>query len=190
MARQAVHAPSPPATLCREIGRIITRWAYLENYIQRTVWMVLGVSEEECRLAVREPRLRDRLELISDLAHIYGLKIDSSLIKSMNIAIDKSVELRDAIAHGVWSYAHDHRLWALTVTKGSWDDQKRPKTERKKKVFPEGLLANVEAARRTVSEIDAIISDAKSLHVSLAEQIATWNEKSPQPSGRQARNQG
>jgi len=95
--------------------------------------MVVGISEEEGRLALREPRLNDRLELIADLVHLYGLKIDATLIKSMTIAIDKNVELRDAIAHGLWAYDTDRSLWALTITKGSWVDQSKPRTERKKK---------------------------------------------------------
>jgi hypothetical protein len=64
--------------------------------------------------------------------------VDKTALKSMKAAITKTIEIRNLMTHGTWSYDADHHKWAVTVTKGDWEDHKAPKTERKKKVNPEG----------------------------------------------------
>ena len=184
-AKPAVHVDVLPATLCREIGRIISRWAFLENYVQRTVWIVMGISREEGRLAVREPRLEEQVELIADLMRVYELKVDDKLISALSDGIRKQVRIRDAIAHGAWSFSEDYGDWQVTNTKGTWDKQDRPKIERKKKINPEGILLGVTALRRRVAAIDEIITNATILHDSIVEQIAALRERPPPASHRQ-----
>jgi hypothetical protein len=179
---RAVFRTDLPPSLCREIGRIVTRWAYLESYIQDTLRTLLGISDQEGLLVLREPKLTERLEIIADLAHLYGLKAEKTALQSMNAAINKTVEIRNLMAHGTWSYDEHHQMWAVTVTKGAWVDQKAPKTERKKKVNPEGLLTNVDAMRRTIRDIDALIAQATKLRASLMQQIAGWRAAPPSPS--------
>ena len=179
---RAVFRTDLPPSLCREIGRIVTRWAYLEAGIQHTLRMLLGISDQEGRLVLREAILTERLEIIVDLAHLYGLKMDKAVLKNMKAAIIKTIEIRNLMAHGTWSYDADHQKWAVTVTKGAWEDQKVAKTERKKKVNPEGLLTNVETMQGTVRDIDALIAQGRNLHASLIEQTAAWGEAPPSPS--------
>ena len=182
--KPAVHVPVLPATLCREIGRMISRWAFLENYLQRTLWKVMGISKEEGRLAVREPRLEERVELIADLMHVYGLKVDDKLISTLADGIRNQVRIRDAVAHGAWSFSDDYGDWQVTNTKGTWDKQERPKIERKKKINPEGILLGVAALRNRIFAIDEIITNATILHDSIVEQIAALRETPPPESHR------
>lgn len=57
-----------PATMMRDIGRLVVRYAFLEQYMQNVIYMLLGVSQGVGRMAVREPgRLSDKLELVIDL---------------------------------------------------------------------------------------------------------------------------
>ena len=179
IAKPAIHVDVLPATLCREIGRIISRWAFLENYVQRIVWTLMGISREEGRLAVREPRLEDRVEVITDLMRIYELKVDDKLTSALLDGIRKQVHIRDAVAHGAWSFSDDYGDWQVTNTKGTWDRQDRPKIERKKKINPEGILLGVAALKKRVAAIDDLISNATILHDSIVEQIAALRETPP-----------
>src|SRR5262245_14219396 len=90
------------------------------------------------------------------------------------------------MAYGIWSRDADHHLGAVTQTTGTWADEGAPKTERKKKVNPEGLLTDADAMRRTVRDIDALIVQASELFASLLKQIETWRNATPSRSDRLA----
>ena len=159
---RAVFRTDLPPSHCREIGRIVTRWAYLESYVLHTLQKLSGLSEQEGRLVLREARLDLRLTIIADVAHLYGLQVDETTLQSMKKAIKDPLEKRNLMAHGEWSYDENHKKWAVTQTKGTWEDQ--DETERKKTINPEGLLTDVDAMRETVLQIDALIAQAKKLH--------------------------
>jgi hypothetical protein len=179
---RAVFRTDLPAPLCREIGRIITRWAYLENAIQHTLRTLLGLSEEEGRLVLQKAGLNEQLDVIADLAYLYRLKVDATALKRMKAAIEKTIEFRNVLAHGAWSHDANHQRWAVTQTARSWADEGAPKTERKKKVNPEGLLTDVDTMRRTIRDIDALIAQTKELYTSLQKQIDGWRDAPPSPS--------
>jgi hypothetical protein len=179
---RAVFSTNLPASHCREIGRIITRWAYLESHVQHTLQKLLGLSDQEARLVLREAKLEERLSIIADVAHLYGLKVDETTLLSMKKDIDGPLEKRNLMAHGAWSYDANHQRWAVTQTKGTWEDQDAPKTERKKKINPEGLLTDVDTMRKTVLQIDALIAQAKKLRGSLLKQIEAWRDAPPSSS--------
>jgi len=61
---EAIYALSP--SLSREIGRIIVRFAYFEQCVQEMVRQTLGLGEAASRIAVREPRVTDRLDMLRD----------------------------------------------------------------------------------------------------------------------------
>jgi hypothetical protein len=58
-----------PPSMSREIGRIIVYWAFFEHFIQESVWQVLSVSPADGRIAVRQPSVKDRLEMLNDLVN-------------------------------------------------------------------------------------------------------------------------
>jgi hypothetical protein len=57
---------APPPAVSREIGRIIVRFAYFEKCVLEMVWQALGLSEAAGRIAVREPRITERLDMLRD----------------------------------------------------------------------------------------------------------------------------
>ncbi len=59
-----------PEAFETEVGRIIVRWAYFEDLIQLIVWTLMDLDHAYGRLAVREPRLSDKLEMIRDLSQL------------------------------------------------------------------------------------------------------------------------
>jgi hypothetical protein len=56
-----------PAPLAREIERFLVTWAHFEHYVRAVVWTLVEVGQEKGRLADREPRVPDRLDMIRDI---------------------------------------------------------------------------------------------------------------------------
>lgn len=67
LKQKAIARYDIPAALAREIGRFLVTWAYFEHYVQVVIWNTLRITAEEGRIAVREPRITDRLDMICDL---------------------------------------------------------------------------------------------------------------------------
>jgi hypothetical protein len=68
-----------PASLQREIGKVVTRHAVLELKLSRIVYTLLGIDAVSGRISVREPRTTDRLDMIADLLKINKIKVHPNL---------------------------------------------------------------------------------------------------------------
>jgi hypothetical protein len=84
MAKPAVPRELPitlklPSFLLRDIGRIITHHSVLEWKLSRIVYTLLGIDPVAGRIAVREPRTTDRLEMIVDLLKLKGISVSADL---------------------------------------------------------------------------------------------------------------
>lgn len=158
-----------PVSISREIGRVMVHWAFVEQYVQDIVYLLLGVSEKQGRIAVREPRVIDRFDMIAELAYLRKVHIDASDLKSLKDRAEDIVPIRDLFAHGCWTFSADHGEYAIQNTKGPWEG--RTGHGRKKKINPEGLLANADAIRLTVQKIETVIADLRELKVSVHEQL-------------------
>ena len=75
-----------PASISREIGQIIVHWAHFEHIVQEMVWQTMQVSQQVGRIAVREPRVTDRLEMLRDLVKLRNAEWNDDLFKSILIA--------------------------------------------------------------------------------------------------------
>ena len=64
-----------PRSYSTEIGRFITRWAYLEWVLSETLYMLIGTSPKIGRLAVREPKIGDHLTIMEKTAALRGITI-------------------------------------------------------------------------------------------------------------------
>jgi len=125
--------------MAREIGRIIVTWSHLENMLQRAIWDLAGVDEAIGRLAVREPRVTDRITLLCDLAGLRGLKLPPDLIKTLRKALEASGLIRDLLAHGAWGYDPIDK-WMVIRTRGSYEQPVNHSKNRK--IDPEALRAD------------------------------------------------
>ena len=104
-----------PAWLNREAGRIIIRWAHLEFRLQQIVWHLLLVTEEQGRVAVREPRVSDRIDMIVDLAKLRNLTIDFDRWTKIKTDAEPLNSKRDLLAHGIWAL-HPDQTWMVLNT--------------------------------------------------------------------------
>jgi len=55
MARKKVVHYDLPAPMCRDIGRLMVRFAYVENYLQSIVYLLVGCDQGIGGLAIRDP---------------------------------------------------------------------------------------------------------------------------------------
>jgi hypothetical protein len=182
-ADSVLFTPNIPVSLSREIGRIIVKWAFLENYVQRTVCMVTGITLEEGAFVLREPRLEDRLQMLVDIVELRGLRLNDTHFKAVQQNVADSAEIRNLCAHGAWAFVPRERQWAVRNTQGSWSDRQHlPKTLRKKKVLAEGLLLDVDSLRIISTQLEQAINHAMLLHDDLFEQILASPDKWPRSS--------
>ena len=121
------------ASMSRDIGRLIVRYAYLEQYLQNTIYMVLGLEPGMGRLAVREPgRLTEKLDLLLDIMAAKHLRCpDDFDVKEVREAMDDTMDMRNLCAHSTWMWVHEHHGWAVFVSRGQWAGI--PKTERNRR---------------------------------------------------------
>lgn len=162
--------PQLPARLTREIGRIIVRWAYFEHCVQEMVWGALNVSPAAGRIAVREPRVIDRLDILRDVIKLRGGEMDWDLLKSMLERARLLAAKRDLLAHGMWHHHATTGEWLVQLARGSWPKDAAHLIAGSKKVTPESVPMDAEKLRAATSEIDALIDDLKRLRASAVEE--------------------
>jgi hypothetical protein len=160
-----------PHSLYREIGRIVVRWAYFEHCVQDMVWQAMQVSHSVGRIAVREPRVTDRLEMLRDLVKLRKATWNDQLFKSILGRAKLITARRDLLAHGIWGN-HPAGLWTSTdtwhvqLTRGSWPKNLSELVAGSRKVNPQMVPIDLSELRSTTSEIDKLITDLKALRSS------------------------
>jgi hypothetical protein len=158
-----------PMAMCAGIGKIITRWSYAEDCVQNLIYILLGVSDVAGRVAVREPRLTDRLSMVLDLLEVDDVYLPGDLLaeyKAMNKQASELVFYRDLMAHGTWSYTKEHKLWCVTNTRGNWDGGlKNHGLVGKKRIKPEGILFSPSDLNSLALEVEDLIEKLKTLEV-------------------------
>lgn len=159
-----------PASYAREIGKIAVRWAYYERYIQTMIWAIaLGGYERGTalgRLAIREVKPEDQLDLLKNVADIRAIELDLALIKSMKPRAKDAVSRRNLVAHGLWTRLGAE--WLVQQTRGQWEEYEgAPKGS--KKYQPEAVPVDAIYLRQLVSDITDLIADARTLKGSIGE---------------------
>jgi hypothetical protein len=160
-----------PPSLCREIGRIMVRWAYFEHGVQDMVWQAMQVSHSVGRIAVREPSVADRLEMLRDLVKLRNAKWNDELFKSILERARLIAVRRHLLAHGIWGN-HPTGLWMsadtwhVQLTRGSWPKNLSELVAGSRKVNPEMVPIELSKLRSMTSDIDQLITDLKTLRSS------------------------
>jgi hypothetical protein len=158
-----------PALLTREIGRVITRWAFYEQHIQYIIYAVVFLDEMAprglARTAIRETRPEEQLNLLERISEIHKVSYDKVLLKSMRKRSKPLIEKRNLYAHGVWSHVPRHG-WCVQQTRGTWEEDSADAPTGRKAIEPEVIATSVEQLKATVKELDELIDDAAKLKLS------------------------
>lgn len=143
-----------PASLLREIGRVIVSFARLEDKLSNALYVLLQVHRVEGRLAVREPRAADRLDLIRELLELRNIQVGTDF-KALRRALEDATNRRDQIAHGVWFRNPTTGTFYLRLTRGHWPAQTVRFGKRKRLIYPEGMPFDVDECRSILATIEA-----------------------------------
>ncbi len=160
-----------PADMSRELGRVMTRWAYFEHYLQMILWAIVFDGHKDGaklgRLVVREPRVEDRLDMIHDAAIVRKFHFDKILLKSIRKRAIPLNGSRDLIAHGKWTQT-THDGWVVQQVRGKWPKDPSEKLPiGRRRIVPESLPFDAARLREVCTEIEALITDAKTLALSI-----------------------
>jgi hypothetical protein len=156
-----------------EIGRISVSWAYFENGVRRVIWRLLGVDERMGRVAVRDPRIDDRLEMIADLAFLKQIKIDEKRLQLLKTRANEVLSNRDLLAHGVW-VPHQGK-WFVQKVSGSY-----PSEHRKRRIAPEGMIVDIEGLQTVSNAVEILIEMIKEIGDEIVAQLPQSPEKRPE----------
>jgi hypothetical protein len=150
--------------MSREIGRIIVHWAYFEYCIQEMNRQTLGITAAAGRLAMREPRFTDRLEMLHDLIKLRKGEWDDALYKSLLSRAKLAEAKRNLVTHGIWAHRSDG--WYVELTRGSWPKNLRELVAGSRKITTELVPMDTDKLRSATSEIAGLIDNLKRLRAS------------------------
>lgn len=161
-----------PAHLARKIGQIIVRYAYLDYRLKLVIWKLSNVDSETGRLAIRDPRALDKLELIRDLFHHLGRPLDEGKFQEVKKVLCEVEQFRDLLAHGVWT-EHEGQ-WAVVKFRGKITAPDLQPIEKKREFKPEAFTATVSGLAETLATIDSVLAAVLSL-----DRLSTSQKKPP-----------
>lgn len=150
-----------PATLEREIGRVIVKTAKLENDLLALVALLLQLQKPEARLVVRDQRLHERLDTIQDLFALKAI-FPEFKFETFRKLLEEVANERDRLAHGVWLKHPDTKVIYLRLTRGNWGRKSHePKVQRK--IYPEATEFTAAHCRLLRDKIEKAIVMAAEL---------------------------
>ncbi len=150
-----------PISHTTEIGRIITRWAFLEWLLRQIAYLLLGLNPKAGRLAVRDPRATDCVTMIEDLVHVNGLKIRVEW-KLLRRGLDDLSKHRHRLAHGVWLKIPGQRSPCLQIVKDTWQPNPN-KPSIKAKIDPISVPVTASDLHSVTRAIESAIRELQKL---------------------------
>jgi hypothetical protein len=156
MAKNPIETAEPvvtdlPVSLLREIGRVMVCQAHLEWRLSLILYDLLDLDRTAGRLAVREPRAPEYLDLIQDLMELRQISAAKTDFSALREALVATTNQRDQLAHGIWARPKGSRKVFLRLVKGNW--QPEPQSKVKRKIRPEAPEYDITDAASLVALI-------------------------------------
>lgn len=146
-----------PTIYYTHIGRLTSRWAYLEWRLRRISYALMRTSPKHGRVAVREPRVVDHLTMIEDL--MYLEKMTSTVnFSSLRKSLGEVESWRDKCAHGIWVKHGNSNMPVLQDTRGSHPQNFAPNAQaRKARINPKAQGVTLTNLRNWIHVIDVAV---------------------------------
>jgi hypothetical protein len=125
-----------PPMLAREIGLVIAAHANLEHRLNILLYTALGLPSVYGRLAVREPRVAERFDLVLEVLRLRECPIDEEEASDLRAAIEEAGAQRDHLAHGIWIRSAKGALH-LRLIRGAWQPVQNQRGKTKRAILPE-----------------------------------------------------
>jgi hypothetical protein len=166
-----------PSCLYREIGRVMAAHAAIEWVLNRIAFQLLRLKPVEGRIAVREPRTTDRLEMITDLLGINKIKVATDT-KTLKAALEKACQERDALAHGIWVIDRKAGKLFLRLSGGKWQPPGVVNKSVKRRIDLEAQEYTSEEAKTTRELIVGLLGALNDLEAEIVAALASSPGKS------------
>jgi hypothetical protein len=144
------------------IGRIVSRWAYLEWTMTEITHTLLRLNNLKLyRIAVRGGRAAEYVTMWREMLRVHGLSVASDL-KDLAKRLQKIENERNLIAHGLW--IRNPLTGALNVwlIRGTWDAG--PNQGISHRIKPKAAPRSPADLTTTFRDIDALIVSLGALH--------------------------
>jgi hypothetical protein len=142
-----------PDELNAVIGQVIVAYARLEFNITALAGLMLQLNKAEARIALRTPRVTERLDIVLDLFAIKAIipSVDTVALRTM---LEQAANGRDAIAHGIWlRHPETGELW-LRHVRGNWPKDKTGGDRVKRSMLPQSIPYGPEQCKATLALIE------------------------------------
>jgi hypothetical protein len=166
-----------PSSLYREIGKVIAAHAAVEWMLVRIVYQLLGLRPVEGRIAIRQPRTTNCLDMITDLLTLNKI-IVSTDVKALKTALDQSECDRDALAHGIWMKDRSTGQLFLRLSSGNWQPPGSHKKS-KRRIDLEAREYDFRDAKEVHRLIEGIIEALDLLQKEIVSALKSSPRKSP-----------
>ena len=130
-----------PTNYYTHIGRLISRWAYIEWRLRRITYSLLQLDQKRGRVAIRDPRVEDHITMIEDLIYLEGLDVQIR-IGQWKQPLKELEGWRDKLSHGIWVSRPETRAPVLQNTKGVLPNEAHPHA-RKARINPQGVIVEI-----------------------------------------------
>lgn len=170
-----------PEDLAAAIGHVMVKYARLEHSLTMLIGLLLQLNKAEVRIALREPRAADRLDIVLDLFAIKDIKIisDVTMLKSL---VTESTSGRDLLAHGIWLKHPLNGDLYIRQTRGKWPKNLSRNQTVKRAIFPQSFPYSVNDCRKTIQTINKALAAVASLGEELDKALQAFPERFREPS--------
>jgi phosphoenolpyruvate carboxylase len=173
-----------PDNLFSEIGRVIVWYAYLEGHLSQIIQIILDIDEAESRIATREPRATDRMEIIESLLNYKKIKTSVNF-KSLLKSLDDIQKKRNLLAHNCWVTHPETKEIVLGVFRGKRSDNS--KIDRR--IIPETITFGISECKKLSNDIDKINESISVLKKDIFHALPSLQKKYEQRFPHQFQNQ-
>ena len=141
-----------PAAMSEILGRIITVHSVLEHKLTSLSVILLQLNKGEARIAVREPKTVDRLDMALDLFAIKDIEVQSDT-QAIREAVGKATAERNKIAHGLWLKHPGTGQVYLRIARGQWSKDLTRGERVSRAIYPQSVPFGVKDCKAILEQV-------------------------------------
>lgn len=171
-----------PDDICAVIGRVMVTYAKVEHKLTSCAALILQLNKTEARLALRAPRLADRLDMVLDLFAIKDIfpAVDEPALRDV---MTRASSGRDLLAHSLWLKHPETDQLYLRLTRRHWPKELADGEKIKREIYPQSIPYGIEDCQKVLETVHQALVGADALggHLDRALQAFPERFRSPLP---------
>ncbi len=167
-----------PAELATLVGQIAIRWSSLVWTVQQCTYTALGLPNAQARIAVRDPRPDEHIQMIESLMKLAGFKTSTNFA-GLREDLTALKGLRDNLCHGVWTTNPDSGKITIQIDSGNWVPSGH-NGKRSRRETPEARGVDAEGLRSIMIGLEDCIRMLQVLLLELETQVSSIDRYPPE----------